>query len=173
MEIWKDIPNYEGLYQASNLGNIKSLMFQSNIYNKKIPREKILKPKKDKSGCLRVELWKDGKHKTYLTYRLVALTFLGKPEGEMTVNHKDGNRLNNNIDNLEWCTRKENIQHGFRTGLYSCQKEIKIENTKDGGINYFRSLAEASKFIGKYKGYLSEQILKNKYANESYRWELI
>lgn len=173
MEIWKDIPDYEGYYQASNLGNIKSLLFQSNLYNKKIPREKILKPKVDKDKCSRVDLWKDGKHKTYLSYRLVALTFLGKPKEGMTVNHKDGNRLNNNIDNLEWCTRKENIQHAYRTGLYKRQKKVKIENIENGGINNFRSLAEASKYIGKNKGYISGQIIKNKYANESYRWELV
>ena len=173
MEVWKDIPNYEGYYQASNLGRIKSLLFQNNLNNKKYKREKVLKPKVTKDKCSRVDLWKDGEHKTYLTYRLVALTFLGKPEGEMTVNHKDGNRLNNNIDNLEWCTRKENIQHGYRTGLYKNQKAIKIENIKDGGINCFRSLAEASRFIGKNKGYISEQIIRNRYANDSYRWELV
>ena len=173
MEIWKDIPNYEGYYQASNLGRIKSLLFQNNLNNKKYKREKILKPKVTKDNCSRVELWKDGKHKTYLTYRLVALTFLGKPKEGMTVNHKDGNRLNNNIDNLEWCTRKENIQHAYRTGLYKRQKKVKIENIENGGINNFRSLAEASKYIGKNKGYISGQIIKNKYANESYRWELV
>ena len=173
MEIWKDIPNYEGYYQASNLGRIKSLLFQNNLNNKKYKREKILKPKLTKDNCSRVELWKDGKHKTYLTYRLVALTFLGKPEEGMTVNHKDGNRLNNNIDNLEWCTRKENIQHAYRTGLYKNQKKVKIENIENGSINNFRSLAEASKFIGKNRGYLSEQIIKNNFSNKTYRWELV
>ena len=151
MEIWKDIPGYEGYYQASNKGRIKSILFQSNIHNKKYQREKIMKPKKSKDNCTRVELWKDGKHKTQLVYRLVALTFLGEPpKDKTTVNHKDGNRLNNNIENLEWCSLKENIQHGFRTGLFDkCTTKIKIEDKITGTIIIARSLKEGSKLINK------------------------
>lgn len=175
MEIWKDIPGYEGYYQASNKGRIKSLLFQSNIYNKKFQREKIMKPKKTKDNCTRVELWKDGKHETQLVYRLVALAFLGKPpKDKTTVNHKDGNRLNNNIENLEWCSLKENIQHGFRTGLFDkCTIKIRIEDKITGGVFYPSSLNEGCKIINKGHDYLSSKIKKNVFENDRYRWCLI
>ena len=168
-EIWKDIPGYEGYYQASNKGKIKSLLFQNNVCNKKYPREKILKAKKSKDNCLRVELWKEGQHKTWLVYRLIAMTFLGIPKDKkLTINHKDGNRLNNNIDNLEWLSLAENIKHGFRTGLYKKCKNITL--IKDGEEYQFNSLSEASTWMGKYKGYLSEKIKKGVFGNEYYRW---
>lgn len=123
IEIWKDIPSYEGYYQASNTGRIKSILFQNNVYNKKYFRKKILKPKITKDCCSRVELWKDGKHKTYLVHRLIATTFLENLlHTKMTVNHKDGNRLNNNIENLEWVSLKENTNHAIKIGL----KKLKI-----------------------------------------------
>ena len=172
-EIWKDIPGFEGYYQASNLGRIKSLLFQNNVYNKKYKREKILKPKMTKDKCLRVELWKDGVHKTYLTYRLVAATFLGNYlNTEMTVNHKDGNRLNNNIENLEWISLKENIQHGFRTNLYP-QIKVKIEDKLTGTKIYSSSLAKGSKLIGYSHGYLSRKIKQSKKEDDRYKWKII
>lgn len=171
MEIWKDIPNFEGIYQASNLGRIKSLWFTSNYQHKKFYREKIMKPKISKDGCSRVELWKDGKHKTYLVYRLVATTFLENLiDTNMTVNHKDGNRLNNNIDNLEWLTLKENIQHGFRTGLYHCRKPIKLINKNNNQTIICKSMAEASELMGKNKSYISGKISKNIFENETFDW---
>lgn len=171
-EIWKDIPNYEGYYQASNLGKIKSLYFTSNYQHKKYYREKILKPKITKDKCSRVELWKDGKHKTYLTYRLVAATFLGDYlDSNMTVNHKDGNRLNNNINNLEWVTLKENIQHAFNTGLMP-YRNIIITDKKGDCFWIFRSMAKASEFIGHNKGYISYQLKKGVSENERFKWEM-
>ena len=170
-EIWRDIPTYEGYYQASNFGRIKSLLFQSNIYNKKYQREKILKPKQTKDGCLRVELWKDGEHRTWLTYRLVALAFLGVPEDKtMTINHKDGNRLNNHISNLEWCTRRENIQHGFRTGLYKYQKPILLTDKESNVIYEFISMTKASEYIGHNHGYISSKVKENVFEDARYSW---
>lgn len=92
-EIWKDIPNYEGLYQASNLGKIKSLY-----------RNKILSPCKDKDGYLKVLLYKNKKRKNISVHRLIALTFLDNYDNFPVVNHKDENKQNNRVDNLEWCT---------------------------------------------------------------------
>lgn len=118
-EIWKDVPNYEGIYQVSNLGRIKSLYFTSNIYKKKFYKEKILKPKKGKDNNLRIELWKDKKHKTVLLHRLIATTFLENLiDTNMTVNHKNGNRLDNRVENLEWLSRADNIRYGFQNGQY-------------------------------------------------------
>lgn len=170
MEIWKDIPGYEGYYQASNIGNIKSLIFQCNFTNKKYPREKLLKQKVSKDKCKRVELWKDGEHKTWLVHRLVGMTFLGIPKTKMTINHKDGNRLNNNIDNLEWLSLADNILHGFRTGLYP-QTHVLLTNKKTNATIEIRSMSEASRLMGKHVKYLSDCKHRNKNENDLYKWE--
>ena len=86
MEIWKDIIGYEGRYQVSNLGRVKSLNY--NNTNK----EKILKPKKENNGYLRVNLSKNGKAKMYSVHRLVAIVYIPNPENKETVNHKNENK---------------------------------------------------------------------------------
>jgi hypothetical protein len=106
MEIWKDIPEWEGLYQVSNLGRVKSL-------RKRI----ILKPLKLRKGYLGVEFRESNKRKHFRVHRLVALVFIPNPENKPEVNHKDGIKSNNHVDNLEWCTASENVQHAYDTGL--------------------------------------------------------
>ena len=105
MEIWKDIVEYEGLYQVSNLGNVKSLHDRYGNY-----RERLLKPIKRKDNYLCVDLHKNGKRKTYLVHRLVAETFLTKIDGKNHVDHINSDRQNNNVNNLRWCNQKENNQ---------------------------------------------------------------
>lgn len=114
-EIWKDIQGYEGLYQVSNLGRVKSLA-RLDTRGQRVS-EKILKLGKHRAGYFRVNLYKNGKMKQYLVHRLVALAFIPNPENKEQVNHIDGNKQNNVIENLEWCTHSENIQHAYRTGL--------------------------------------------------------
>ena len=104
-EIWKDIEGYEGLYQVSNLGRIKSL----NYLNTGIT--KIMK--QNLSGnYATIGLCKKGKVKTRYIHRLVAETFIPNTDNYLEVNHKDENKQNNRVDNLEWCTRKYNINYG-------------------------------------------------------------
>ena len=148
-------------------------LFQCNLTGKKYKREKILKPKIDVQKNKRVELWNNGKHKTWLVHRIIGITFLGIPKEKMTINHKDGNRLNNNIDNLEWLTLADNIKHGFKNKLYSTQKEVKITNKKTNETTNFMSLSQASKYIGKNIGYISNNAKKQKYENKNYKWELL
>lgn len=111
-EIWKDIPGFEGLYQASNLGRIKSLerWYQSaNLL--KMP-ENIKKQKPNVGGYWYLHLCKNGKKWATSVHKLIALTFIGpKPYEKATVNHIDSNKLNNRAENLEYCSIKENIQH--------------------------------------------------------------
>lgn len=102
MEEWKDIEGYEGLYQVSNLGNVKSLG------NNKSRKEKLLKPGKNKKNYLTVILCKNGEHKTCKVHRLVANAFLPKIDGKTHVDHIDGNPSNNVYTNLRWCSQTEN-----------------------------------------------------------------
>lgn len=101
-EVWKDVVGYEGLYQVSNFGNVKSLHYaRRNI-------ERNLVPKCNNSGRLWVELFFGGKKKCMLIHRLVAMAFLPNPDGLPQVNHKDENPKNNCVENLEWCTCEYN-----------------------------------------------------------------
>ena len=105
-EIWKDIPGYEGLYQVSNFGNIKSL----NWKNMGKAKNMYLKP--HCHGYLQIELFNNGVKKTYMVHRLVAQSFIDNPGGYPFVNHKDENKTNNCAWNLEWCTAKYNSNYG-------------------------------------------------------------
>lgn len=117
IEIWKDILNYEGLYQVSNLGRVKSLKKLSwNGYSYITKPERILKLSNSK-GYKFVRLYKDKVAKNYTIHRLVAIAFIENKNNYKEVNHIDGNKLNNNATNLEWCTKSHNIKHAYRTGL--------------------------------------------------------
>lgn len=129
-EIWKDIPDYEGLYQVSNLGRIKSLNY--NHTNK----EGILKPRKTRKGYISVALYKEHKVKNFRIHRLVIETFLGK--SNLTVNHKDKNVLNNKLDNLEYLTNKDNIR-------YSRAKEVNQYDLEGNLIKTWNAIADATK----------------------------
>lgn len=170
MEEWRDIRGYEG-YQVSNLGRVRT--HNKTTYTKRHGtrhwKDRILafKPstsssQKSKQGMgYRVDLWKNGKPKTLLVARLVATTFLEDLiDTNMTVNHKDGNRLNNNVENLEWVTIKDNVIHAFETNLQTTQKHIAIINTKTGAKARFRSMSQAGMFFGNSHGFISA-IIKN------------
>lgn len=105
-EIFKDIKGYEGLYQISNFGNVKSL--KRNI---------ILKPSSNRKGYLHIILYKNHKSKNSIIHRLVAQAFIPNPENKPQVNHIDGNKRNNNVNNLEWVTNSENQKHAFKLHL--------------------------------------------------------
>lgn len=107
-EIFKNIIGYEGLYQISNYGNVKSL----NYHNTN--KSQLLKPSKNKYGYLRVTLCKNNKTKSYSIHRLVAISFIQNPNHYSIINHKDENPSNNNVENLEWCTCKYNSNYGTR-----------------------------------------------------------
>jgi len=116
IEIWKDVNGYEGYYQISNLGNVKGVeRLVKNPYGDtmRVKKEQILKPKTNGStDHLSVCLCKNGKvHKKYI-HRMVAEAFIPNPDNLPEVNHKDENPLNNNVENLEWCTHKYNNTYG-------------------------------------------------------------
>lgn len=109
IEQWKDIPQYEGLYQVSNFGRIKSLSRKSCG---RTLSERILKCSPGKNGYVVTRLYKCGVGKTFRVHRLVAESFVDNKEGFVEINHKDENKANNNADNLEWCSRSYNMTYG-------------------------------------------------------------
>lgn len=119
-EVWKNIKGYEGLYQISNLGRIKSLP-----RNGTKPIETIKKTTVDKYGYLRVSLSNKNKRKKVLVHRLVAQAFISNPQNKPQVNHIDGNKKNNVLENLEWCTNSENMKHAYKIGLETTEQAIK------------------------------------------------
>lgn len=113
-EIWKDIDGYEGRYQVSNMGNVRSLYYHNT---KGIVRVKCLKPATDKKGYLRCALSKSNKLVTYKIHRLVATAFIPNPENLPQVNHINGDKSDNRIGNLEWCNNSQNQIHAYKNGL--------------------------------------------------------
>lgn len=140
MEEWKDIAGYEGLYQVSNLGRVKSLdrcVRRGNRTMKKQGRimnqtRLIRKPEQGKAIYHTVLLSDSGMHKRYLVHRLVATAFISNPLQKDQVNHIDGNGENNNVSNLEWCDGKENMRHAWDTGILNSGNVTKpfIERSK-------------------------------------------
>ena len=119
-EVWKDVKGYEGLYEVSTMGRVKSLR-----------SGKILKPAKNKNGYLRVDLYKDGKQKHFLVHRLVAEAFLGNPDNKPCVNHLSEVKTSNHYSNLEFCTQKENLNWGTRTERAAKAISKALTNRKD------------------------------------------
>ena len=109
-EIWKPIEGYEGLYEVSSYGRIKSLeRYRSNNGGIQLIKERIMKPL-DYNGYKNVLLWKNGSKKKEYVHRLVAKAFLSNPDNLKEVNHKDENPSNNMVENLEWCSHRYNMK---------------------------------------------------------------
>ena len=125
-EIWENIPNYEGLYQVSNLGRIKSLAREWNCGNtggKNKHPDIIMKQYIDKKGYCTIDLWKNNIGKNFRVHRLILIVFIGK--SSLEVNHKDTNKINNKLENLEWVTPKQNMEHARKNGLLKKSKKAR------------------------------------------------
>lgn len=134
-EVWRDIPEWEGFYQVSNLGNVRSLDRDIEYLNNGTLttlhlKGKVLKQRADEEGYMRICLAKNGRTKLYGVHRLVAQAFIPNPENKPTVNHIDGNKSNNYLSNLEWATLEEQYAHAVKTGLIDMDKFKDRTNVK-------------------------------------------
>lgn len=145
VEIWKPIAGYEGIYEVSNLGRVRSLPRKTSKGGIKKPTETIW-------GYLICQLSKSGQVKHRSVHRLVAEAFIPNPENKQTVNHIDCNRKNNRADNLEWTTQSENVRHSVRLGHYAesgAENKPVFQIERTGQFqNKFRSISEAARITG-------------------------
>lgn len=182
-EKWMPIPYYEQEYEASTLGRIRTKEDKTTFSKRHGIRhwqQRILKPKfcastiHKKRYDGRVELWKGGNHKTYLVARLILASFDKRFDlySKMTVNHIDGNPLNNKLENLEWCSRGDNIRKGFENGQYTSCKPVILLDKRTNKELHFISMSKASLYIKQKTQYISGCIKKGKYENENYKWKI-
>nr|DAJ02249.1 MAG TPA: homing endonuclease [Caudoviricetes sp.]DAM42420.1 MAG TPA: homing endonuclease [Caudoviricetes sp.] len=138
-EIWKDIKEYEGLYQVSNLGRVK-----------RVTTGRILKGSKDRGGYLVVNLSKNNSGSMKKIHRLVAQAFIPNPENKAEINHIDEDKTNNMLSNLDWMTRKENNNHGTRTDRMAKTRSIPIIaiNLKTNESTEFYGASECARKLG-------------------------
>lgn len=169
-EVWKDIPNYEGLYQVSNQGRVKSIThYARNNRNggMRLVSGKILSQYKMPNGYMQVQLSKNEKREKFYIHRIVASVFLENKKGYSDVNHIDGNKNNNCVENLEWCSHRMNQIHMVKNRLTK-----KLHPVFCVELNrMFNSLSEAERFTGLNRRGISKAIKKGaKYGG--YSWEL-
>lgn len=179
-EIWKPVVGYEGLYEVSSFGRVKSLPIVLKRNSGSFKRgEKILSNQVGTHGRLEISITKNGVPKRVSVHRLVAIAFIPNPDNKETVNHIDGNPKNNHVDNLEWMSVSDNIRHGFKNGLIPYMKKNRkdiskpiIQLTQDGEfVNEFPSIMEANRQLGFAHSNISIVLTgKNKLAY-GYQWK--
>ena len=158
METWKSIAGYEGLYEVSDLGRVKSLNYNHT------GKERIMKPRKNTHGYLYVNLHKDGQRKTITVHRLVATAFISNPRNLETINHKDEVKTNNTVTNLEWMSIKDNNNYGTRNKRLSetqindknKSKVVQMFDRQGNLLAAFPSTHEAERVTGIYHSHISK-----------------
>lgn len=149
IEFWLPVFGYENLYEINQFGMVRSIprVFYDKKGRKVIVKGRIYSSRIDKrTGYLSVKLTKNGKQSTRHIHRLLALTFIPNPFNKCCVNHKDGNKLNNSLDNLEWVSHAENNRHAYLQGLKKPSHAKKVKDECTGKI--LNSIKEAAEYIG-------------------------
>ena len=168
-EIWKEIPGYEGYFEVSNLGNFRSMDRMVKYKNgglRKYPG-KPLKVEQMQDGYQRIVLMKESIKKRYMCHRLVALTFIENPNDLPQVNHKDGVRNNNTVDNLEWCNELQNAQHAIKVLGKTMKGKTNSKPVYCKELDReFKSMKQTIEFLGNHA--CNEGIKKAIVANRPY-----
>lgn len=163
-EEWRDIEGYEGLYQVSNLGRVKSLKYRGHE-----GCIGILTPRLDGKEYETVALYKGGKVRNTKIHRLVAQAFIPNPNNYPQVNHKDEDKTNNNVDNLEWCTNEYNHNYGTRNERVAKSLSKKVICITTGEI--FNSMREACRKYDINTGRMTECCQGKRKTAGGYKWE--
>lgn len=191
MEIWEDIKGYDELYQVSNLGNVKSLPKEkiSKIIGAFKTKEKQLSKGINSGGYYIVILYKNGKKQTFSVHQLVAQAFIPNPENKPQINHINGIKTDNRVENLEWCSASENIQHAYNTGLnpilkgkdnpmygrhgknHNHSKPVEQYDLKGNFIKKWVNMCEAEITLGIARGKISACCNGNQKTAGGYIWK--
>lgn len=160
--IWKDVVGYEGIYKVSNKGELYS-----------IKRKRKLNPSISKNGYRQAKLYKNGKYKTRSVHRIVATAFLENPENYPVVNHVDEDKLKNNVENLQWCTQKHNVNHG--TGQQRRIEAVKMpvkQYTLDGQyLATYKSAVDLQELYGFHQSAISRVCRGERKTAYKYIWK--
>lgn len=182
-EIWKDVKDFEGLYQVSNRGRVRSLDKKVCCGIKNNPevvkKGRILNPLKTGSNYLFVQIYKNRKPKIIFIHRLVAQAFIPNPNNYSIVNHRDENPLNNDVDNLEWCNQSYNINYGNRNRKvaeklknYPKFSHKVIQKTLDGKIiKSWESISEANRVLNIQRSGIAKCCMNKLKTSGGYLWE--
>ena len=157
MEQWKPVKGFEGWYEISDLGNIRSIdrvidHKRDKTWDKpkvQINKGKMLTPQKNNKGYSYIMLYRNSKHYKRYIHRLVAEAFLPEPlKSYRVVNHIDGNPQNNAVGNLEWCTQKQNMNHAFDNGFVKTRKRVRSTDIKTGETREYYGISIAGRELG-------------------------
>ncbi|WP_342532647.1 NUMOD4 domain-containing protein [Lysinibacillus sp. FSL K6-0057] len=175
-EIWKPVEGYEGLYEISNYGKLKSYYDKNG--RQMIAEGRLLKGKKDKDGYIEYTLSKNKVYKCKRAHRLVASAFIENPYNLPQVNHIDGIKSNNYVSNLEWCDVKHNAKHKYDTGLGEYSRHMakmthgrksKLLNLENGDVIHFNSMYDVDLYLGKRYGFTKDTVRRNKNYNDKFK----
>ena len=161
MEIWKDIKGYEGYYQVSNLGRVKSIERLVRKSTKQyMAKSYILTSALTIHGYYFVALCRNSRCKSKTIHRLMLKAFIPNPKNKKCINHINGIKTDNRLENLEWCTHSENLKHAYKMGLR--KNTIGVKLIHNNTTYSFTSLSAASRFLGMNRDYMSIILRNNK-----------
>lgn len=181
MKNWKDVLGYEGIYQVSNYGDIRSLhrLVRGKDGRLSPVASKMLKwhvgavTERHPRPMYSVELWRDNKRKRVPVHRIVAMAFIPNHHNYPQVNHIDGNRKNNSADNLEWCTASENNYHAYRMGLRNSgmSKAVIGYSVRSGIVIECESIAEAARLVNGNPDAIRGAVKGRLKTSSGFRWQ--